>query len=310
MSRIETLKKQFPNLTISLFDVLTEIDGTKTHKYLQLLCKLFNKSLELESDTYEKDMHGDITDVLNNLSIPIDEDFSTNYIKRKMIDNVRHSDVELFQTFKSYMEKGLIKENDITKYSSFSQISSAVSLAELKENEKLLQLKSHRDYEDDKWLFIRPLSFESSSKYGAGTKWCTTYKREKEYFFKYLQNGILIYIINKYTGEKYAMFTDLTTLKPETSFWDVDDRRFDITDLEIDLYLIQEIKKIKSKAKKNIEFLTKLEIFQLATECSCIYRIEGYSLNTKCDNEPTYTAEEPIPVHHNTHRFHDIPQAG
>ena len=273
MSRIETLKKQFPHLTMSLFDILVEIDGTKTHKYSQLLCKLFDKYLESESDRYKSDMFSEVTDVLKNLSVPLDEDFNTNYMKRRILDNVRHSDVELFQTFKSYMEKGLIKENDITKYSDFNQLSAAVSLAELKEFEKLAELKVHKEYEDDKWLLIRPLSFEASSKYGAGTKWCTTFKREKEYFFKYCQNGILLYIINKQSGEKFAMFYDMTTERPETSFWNVEDIRNDITDLEIDVYLYEEIKKIKKTNKKNIEFLDKLEIFKLATECSCLYRI-------------------------------------
>lgn len=286
MSRIETLKKQFPHLTMSLFDILVEIDGTKTHKYSQLLCKLFDKYLESESDRYKSDLFSEVTDVLKNLLVPLDEDFNTNYMKRRILDNVRHSDLELFQTFKSYMEKGLIKENDITKYSDFNQLSAAVSLAELREFEKLAELKVHKEYEDDKWLLIRPLSFEASSKYGAGTKWCTTFKREKEYFFKYCQNGILVYIINKDSGEKFAMFYDMTTERHETSFWNVEDIRNDITDLEIDVYLYQEIKKIKNTKKRNIDFLDSTETFQLATECSCLYRINiGKNFNTEVQQE-------------------------
>ena len=244
MSRIETLRKQFPHLTISLFDVLIEIDGTKTHKYSQLLCKLFDGYLKSESDRYKEELDSEVHNVLNHLSVPLDKNFNTNFMKRRILDNVRHSDVELFQTFKSYMEKGLIKETDITKYSNFTQLSAAVSLAELREFEKSSELKVHKEFEDDKWLLVRPLSFEASAKYGAGTKWCTTFKREKEYFFKYCQNGILLYIINKESGEKFAMFYDMTIEKAETSFWDVEDKRNDITDLEIDTYLYEEIKKI------------------------------------------------------------------
>ena len=274
MSRIETLKKQFPHLTMSLFDILVEIDGTKTHKYSQLLCKLFDKYLQSELDGYKEEMNSEVNDILNRLSVPLDKNFNTNYMKRRILDSVRHSDVELFQSFKLYMEKGLIKETDITKYSNFTQLSAAVSLAELKEFEKYSELKVHKDFEDEKWLLVRPLSFEASAKYGAGTKWCTTFKREKEYFFKYCQNGILLYIINKESGEKFAMFYDMTIGKPETSFWDVEDKRNDITDLEIDVYLYEEIKKIKKTKRRNIDFLDLLETFQLATECSCLYRLD------------------------------------
>lgn len=290
MSRIETLKKQFPHLTMSLFDVLIEIDGTKTHKYSQLLCKLFDSYLKSESDRYKEELDSEVHNVLNHLSVPIDKNFNTNFMKRRLLDNVRHSDVELFQTFKSYMEKGLIKETDITKYSNFTQLSAAVSLAELKEFEKSSELKVHKEFEDEKWLLVRPLSFESSAKYGAGTKWCTTFKREKEYFFKYCQNGILLYIINKDSGEKFAMFCDMTTEKPETSFWDVEDRRNDITDLDIDVYLYEEIKKVKKTKRRNIDFLDSLQTFQLATECSCLYRLNlsksSETILTNVQNEP------------------------
>ena len=99
MSRIETLKKQFPHLTMSLFDILVEIDGTKTHKYSQLLCKLFDKYLQSELDGYKEEMNSEVNDILNRLSVPLDKNFNTNYMKRRILDSVRHSDVELFQSF-------------------------------------------------------------------------------------------------------------------------------------------------------------------------------------------------------------------
>ena len=80
MSRIETLKKQFPHLTISLFDVLIEIDGTKTHKYSQLLCKLFDGYLKSESDRYKEELDSEVHSVLNHLSVPLDKDFNTNFM--------------------------------------------------------------------------------------------------------------------------------------------------------------------------------------------------------------------------------------
>jgi hypothetical protein len=43
MSRIDTLKKQFPELDMSLIDIFQMMDPTNTNKYLQLFCKLFSK---------------------------------------------------------------------------------------------------------------------------------------------------------------------------------------------------------------------------------------------------------------------------
>ena len=56
-----------------------------------------------------------------------------------------------------------------------------------------------KEYEDDKWVIVRPLTFASSVKYGASTRWCTTYQAEKQYFERYWRQGILIYFINKTT---------------------------------------------------------------------------------------------------------------
>lgn len=291
MSRIETLKKQFPHLNVSLLDLLVEVDGTKSHKYTQLLCKLFSSYFESSLKRFSGEQQ-EIISTLNNLSVPTSGNLTHDHMKRSILALVSFKDIELFQSFKEYMEKGLIKENDITKYSDFSQLSSAVSLAELKEFEKLSELKIHKEFEDDKWLLLRPLSFEASSKYGAGTKWCTTFKKEKEYFFKYCQNGMLVYMINKESGEKFAMFYDMTTEKPETSFWTVEDTRTDITDLEIDYYIYDEVRKIKKSKKRNIDFLDNIEVFQLATECSCLYRLD-LGVSSGLEVKRNITLQEP-----------------
>lgn len=269
MSRFETLKKQFPHLSISILDILKEIDGTESYKYLQLLCKLF-KLPELGSDN-------EINERLNNLQLKVSDNHMVNNTKIRLTEYFRESDIHTFNKFKEYNERGLVNQKDITKYSNFSDLSAAISLAEIKEYQKINEKKTIREFEDDKWLIVKPLSFESSIKYGSNTRWCTTYKHEKEYFFKYCQNGMLLYVINKETGVKFAMFHDLTTKKPETSFWDCEDVRQDLIDLDIDDYIISELRKMKRSAKKNIEYLTKSEILELATECHCIHRLSDYN---------------------------------
>ena len=41
MSRINELKKQYPELNITMFDLMVRLDTTKTHKYLPLMCKIY-----------------------------------------------------------------------------------------------------------------------------------------------------------------------------------------------------------------------------------------------------------------------------
>jgi hypothetical protein len=55
--------------------------------------------------------------------------------------------------------------------------------------------------DNDNFLVIIPLSFESSKLYGAGTKWCTT---QKQYFDSHSNGGVLFYIMDKKLNVKLA----------------------------------------------------------------------------------------------------------
>jgi hypothetical protein len=86
-------------------------------------------------------------------------------------------------------------------------------------------------YETDEWLVVKPLSYQASLKYGASTKWCTASKDSSDYYFRYSRRGILIYSINKKTGNKVAGFKNLdTSHESETSFWNITDQRIDSMD--------------------------------------------------------------------------------
>ena len=41
MSRLDELKKQYPELNVTVFDMMTRLDVSKTYKYLPLFCKIF-----------------------------------------------------------------------------------------------------------------------------------------------------------------------------------------------------------------------------------------------------------------------------
>jgi hypothetical protein len=114
----------------------------------------------------------------------------------------------------------------------------AMGVAEMKSEEKELETQVIKIHEDGEWLLIRPLTFKSSCKYGANTKWCTTTEHNQEYYNKYAKRGVLVYCINKKTGYKVAAFYSLDKNEPEFSYWNQKDTRIDSTDSNLPLELI------------------------------------------------------------------------
>lgn len=279
MSRIDTLKTQFPQLDISLLDILSGLDNTKSHKYLQMLCKIFAKSHFFDPTTISdyENYRNDVHRTLNQYNHPIVENESINYIKFRLLENFFNtSDITIFNQFKEFNERGLIENNDITKYSDLNQVRGAVSLCEMKVLGKELESQIHKEFEDDTWVLVRPLSFQSSVRYGSSTRWCTTYSNEKQYFFKYFYNGSLIYFINKITGYKVAMHGIVSEKYgriQDISFWNAEDTRCDYFDLQIDDYLFPTIKRIISDNKSNSSFLDKEKLLDVAMDCGSAYRL-------------------------------------
>jgi hypothetical protein len=280
MSKIESLKKQFPHLNITLLDILSQIDGTKTHKYTQLLCTLLSNSHTATSRMTSNELDKEIEYQLDRWDIPQEENPNINYIKFRLLESFyRDTDIQLFSQFKEYIERGLIDNKDITKFSTFDDVSSSVTLAEIRSVEKELTNQVIKEFEDDKWLLVRPLSFQSSVKYGAATKWCTTFQKEKNYFFKYFHRGALVYCINKITGYKVAMSGEMgyDTLV-EVFFWNAEDRRMDFFSVDLDDYLIPTIKRIIKENRTNSSFLDNETLHKVAHDCNCLYHLEDDNL--------------------------------
>jgi hypothetical protein len=150
----------------------------------------------------------------------------------------------------------------------------------MKELTKELEGQVIKEYEDNKWLVVRPLTFQASSKYGASTRWCTTYQKEKQYFEKYWQYGILVYFINKQTGYKFAGYKSLKD-GDELSFWNAEDQRIDYLYVDADEYLFPIVRRILSSDKTNKELCSTEIQNQVMSECE--YNVRKISLS-----EPTY----------------------
>jgi hypothetical protein len=170
-----------------------------------------------------------------------------------------------FKKFCDYNERGLIDDNDLSKYKSFDQIWCAVGKSEMKIFEKDLECQIRHIYEDDTWLVLRPLTHFSSMKYGSATKWCTTMERDPDYFDRYTKEGILIYSLNKKTGFKVATHYHITS--DDLTFWDQNDNRKDsmrcrlpneilqIINSEITLYPMSNQDFLSDEAKEKLRII-------------------------------------------------------
>ena len=285
MSRIDELKKQFPELNMTMFDLFKRIDTTSTYKYFPLLCKIFGKRFnfmdQYEDDKARKDM-AKLEIHENLLSRGISTDGLTEnelYFLHHISDNFNHENFFTVKDFIRHMDKNQIENKDVTSYSTIDELRSAVTLASIKELTKELEGQVIKEYEDDKWLVVRPLTFQSSSKYGASTRWCTTYQKEKQYFEKYWQYGILVYFINKTTGYKFAGYKSLKDGN-ELSFWNAEDQRIDYLYVDADEYLFPIVRRILSSDKTNKELCSTEIQNQVMSECR--YNLE------MSNSEPMY----------------------
>jgi hypothetical protein len=186
------------------------------------------------------------------------------------------------------MDRNQIENKDVTSYSTIDDLRSALTLASMKELTKELEGQVIKEFEDEKWLVVRPLTFQASAKYGASTRWCTTYQKEKQYFEKYWQNGILVYFINKVTGYKFAGYKSLTG-DNELSFWNAEDSRVDYLYVEADDYLFPIVRRILGSDKTNKQLCSDDIVNQVKKECG--YNIRKMSVG-EVMTEPSY--DEPM----------------
>jgi hypothetical protein len=183
----------------------------------------------------------------------------------------------IMKKFEKLNERNLIINNDLTRFKIFEDIELELSLAEFKLLGKELEKQTIKLLENEEWLVIKPMSFLASKKYGANTKWCTTQEHNPEYYLRYSKRGILIYCINKKTGDKVAAFknTDKYADK-ETSFWDIIDNRVDSMECNLPQEVMDIIKdEFKNTTKSNWELLSDEE------RNSQLFYIETHYYNKK-----------------------------
>lgn len=238
MSKIKELKTNTDN-NLNLIEVIELFGFEKKSKYTEVLLRLMKNTKSLKEHTEEvKSVLMKNFNFIEKSDLDKFNDIQLLLIYRFVDSFFNVSDLVSFRKFCEYNERGLIEQNDLSKYRSFEELISQMSIAEMKAEEKEMESQIMKIYEDTDWLMIRPLTHQASMKYGSNTKWCTTQTSNPEYFHKYTKKGVLIYCINKKSGYKVASFYSLDKNEPEFSYWNQKDTRIDSTESELTLDLI------------------------------------------------------------------------
>ena len=267
MSKLNTLKTQNPDLNISLIDALGVIYKTK---YVEMYLNIYKNKKSKDKVEEDEDEENISAFQMEMVDMGFDKEHITgldkklNHLQKHFISDfvgdLGYRDMRTFNKFIELNERGLVDNKDVTSYKTMDDVLSQISIAELKLIDKELEKLVLKLHEDDEWLIIKPLTYESSKKYGAGTRWCTAADQEDYQFYNYTQRGNLIYIINKKTGYKVAAFKNLDKDHPrELSFWNAEDSRVDSLELnlpnEIMDILITDLRNCQQSGQRTIRFV-------------------------------------------------------
>jgi len=242
ITRADILKEQFPDLNTTFLDLLKVLDPSDKNTYLEFLSK--DTSNRLSSLSNIEELNGELINVYR-----IDENkiFSMSVIKRKMLiaflNYFNSDDIRTLSEFHDRKVKNKLIDSDITKLKSFDDMRKVISISQMKDIDKDLEKSVIKLHEDDTWLVLKPLTHLSSMKYGANTKWCTT-SESHDHFERYSRRGILIYSMNKKTGDKVATFYSIKNDRDgysepiEFSFWDQKDHRIDSLQSDLPRFIL------------------------------------------------------------------------
>ena len=244
MPRIKEIKETAPSWTkFNFLDVITKLDKSKTNKYTPMLIRVLtdkiNKTYQNQEDLkYIAEELGNIFGLeLHNFDVAEQVIFYRVY--ESILNN---SDYQLINNFIELNERKIENGVDVQKIETLEDMNRYLCIASLKMVNKELRNQVVVDYDSDEWLIIRPITFEASIKYGAGTKWCTTSESNPDHFFRYSKRGCLIYIINKLNGYKVACYKNFE--EKQIEFYNQEDIRVDSMMVDLPMDILGRIKDI------------------------------------------------------------------
>jgi hypothetical protein len=153
------------------------------------------KYLEPVIKNYYKDKNYKIND--KPFTVPESRDFLSK--SRKDVQDIKnsleffdiHNSKYKFKDFNQYVNKNMLTDF-------FTETVKLRDKYESKNQQRLAKKQSEKIYEDKDLVVVKPMSYEASCYYGAGTRWCTTRKNENIHFSNYGKTmGRLYYFIFK-----------------------------------------------------------------------------------------------------------------
>lgn len=219
MSRISDLRNN-ENNCVNIVKILELFCKGET-KYIEMLLKLLptygdSIGIKVNAISARTGIDSEKIKQLNSNEIEVLYNLTENMLLM--------SSIRSFKRFCELNEQKQIDKNDLHSYKTFDEIENDVSDAEEKIRLKELEKQIKKIYEDDEWLILIPLTYESSVKYGYNTKWCTASESTSIQYNSYTRDGVLIYVIHKGV-EKVAVYRKYS--ENNISFWNEADTRTD-----------------------------------------------------------------------------------
>lgn len=163
MSKVDDLKKKYPEVSTASFTKFVEGDTTPTKKYLDFMLK-----------TWED---------------------------RKLGGHYRTTGTIIKHVIKFNELLPYISNKDIysKEYGNYQKLIDVIENAEQAREEKYFVKEDHINVilETEEFILLQPKTHKGSMKYGANTKWCTTTKNNESIFKNYTRDGFLAYLIDK-----------------------------------------------------------------------------------------------------------------
>lgn len=256
MGKYRTLLEQKDYLNMNIGDMIRSVDLSGKSKYVELFTKLledkFNRIGESANEFIgELEFSSCVTN--SELSkLKESNSLGVSFILRLFTDFYSWRESKDLFKFMSFVENNKIKV-DVSEIRQMSDVSFYVQLAELSLEDKEIMEYIIKDYEDDEWLIVRPLSHLASRKYGAGSKWCTAATNDSHTFYDYTSSGCLIYIIKKTENFKVAAYK---RLHDGLSFWNQIDNRIDSIESGLPFEILSKVKTIIDKGECNFDLLS------------------------------------------------------
>jgi len=244
------MKNEFVNqhphtMGLNLYTLYKYILGNKTNKYLPFVTKEIQRvSEKLFVD--DPHMNQEWTHLIESVGLEgsvlsvVPE--KNRLVAHHMLQNLTYFvDVKMILLFEELCESNHIQGVDISNVSSSKELEEHINYGMTKkilnQERKLIETV----FENDEWFAIRPLTYESSKKYGAGTKWCTSSEHYPAHFYRYNRNGILVYLFNKTNHLKYGIHFSKFQDESPLSIYDAADNRVDSSLAGIPLETMQSI---------------------------------------------------------------------